>query len=178
MYNQAMDHKLYDKNPNTVRRSYMLGAGKYVFALVVAGLIGFSNTSFLVVAFGIFAPVVLLIYGMIIYLKSLDREGKTKVDIALKKSSFFNVEVGLSEAFDPDVRLSTGAMVGATLQPWRAWKVDVGASLYAPVVGGRKTYSRNYLHQQLALTRNLAVRVELNQFITTLEGLAALHLYF
>ena len=95
MYNQAMDHKLYDKNPNTVRRSYMLGAGKYVFALVVAGLIGFSNTSFLVVAFGIFAPVVLLIYGMIIYLKSLDREGKTKVDIALKKSSFFNVEVGL-----------------------------------------------------------------------------------
>ncbi len=68
-------------------------------------------------------------------------------------------------------------MVGATLQPLRPWKVEMGAALYAPITGGGKTYYRNYLHQHLALTRNLGVRVERNQFKTTLEGLTALHIY-
>jgi hypothetical protein len=92
--------------------------------------------------------------------------------------AFFNVEAGLSKAFEPDVRLSPGVMVGATLQPLRPWTVDLGAALYAPIVGGRQPYYRNYLRHHLAFTPNLGVRLELNQFKTTIEGLTALHIYF
>jgi hypothetical protein len=92
--------------------------------------------------------------------------------------AFFNVEAGLSKAFEPDARLSPGVMIGATLQPLRPWTVDLGATLYAPVVGGRQVYYRNHLRHHLAITPNLGVRVELNQFKTTIEGLTALHIYF
>jgi len=101
--------------------------------------------------------------------------GRSESDLAY---AFFNVEAGLSEAFAADVRLSPGAMVGVTLRPLRPWKVEMGAALYAPIVGGGTTYYRNYLHQHLALTRNLGVRVELNQFKTTIEGLTAIYIYF
>jgi hypothetical protein len=103
------------------------------------------------------------------------RLGRREFDLAY---AFFNVEVGLSEAFDPDLRLSPGAMVGATLQPLRRWSVDLGAAVYAPIVGGRKPYYRNHLRQHLALTPNLGIRVELNQFRTTFEALTALHIHF
>jgi hypothetical protein len=92
--------------------------------------------------------------------------------------AFFNLETGLSEAFDPDFRLSPGGMVGVVFQPLSVWTLDIGASLYYPVLGGDKLYYRNYLHQHVAFTRNLGVRFELNQFKTTIEGLAALHIYF
>jgi hypothetical protein len=92
--------------------------------------------------------------------------------------AFFNVEAGLSKAFEPDARLSPGVMVGATLKPLRSWTVDLGAALYAPIMGGRQPYYRNHLRHHLALTPNLGVRVELNQFKTTIEGLTALHIYF
>jgi hypothetical protein len=103
------------------------------------------------------------------------RLGGSDADLAY---AFFNVEAGLSGAFEADVRLSPGAMVGATLQPLPPWKVDMGTALYAPVVGAHTMYYRNHLHQHLALSRNLGVRVELNQFKTTIEGLTALHIYF
>ena len=92
--------------------------------------------------------------------------------------AFVNLEAGLSQDFDAYFRLSPGLMAGLMVHPLRRWKLDVGASVYYPLLGGDKLYYRNYLHQQISFTRHLGVRVEINQYKTTIEGLAALHIYF
>jgi hypothetical protein len=39
-------------------------------------------------------------------------------------------------------------------------------------------YYRHHLHQHIAFTRDLGLRLELNQFKATIEGLAALQIHF
>jgi len=106
----------------------------------------------------------------------------TAVHVSRDESSlayaFFNLEVGLARAFEPDVRLAPGIMLGALMQPLAPWKLHLSTALYYPVIGGRRWYYRHALHQHLALTRDLGLRLELNQFKTTIQGLAALQIYF
>ena len=92
--------------------------------------------------------------------------------------AFLNMEAGLARAFDPDFRLAPGVQVGSILQPFSLWKVHLSTSLYYPVVGGHSLYYRHSLHQHIALTRDLGLRLELNQFKTAIEGLAAVQIYF
>jgi hypothetical protein len=92
--------------------------------------------------------------------------------------AFFNVEAGAAQAFAPDFRLAPGITLASILQPFHQWKLHLSTALYYPVVGGRSFYYRNALHQHIAFTRNLGLRVELNQFKATIEGLAALQIYF
>jgi hypothetical protein len=90
----------------------------------------------------------------------------------------FNMEAGLAKNFDPDFRLSPGVMVGSIIQLFPPWRVHLSTSLYYPVVGGRSFYYRNFLRQHVVITRDLGLRLELNQFRATIEGLAALQIYF
>jgi hypothetical protein len=92
--------------------------------------------------------------------------------------ALFNMEVGLAGAFDPDFRLSPGIMVGSIIQPYQLWRVHLSTSLYYPVLGGRSFYYRNFLRQHIAISRDLGLRLELNQYKTAIEGLAALQIYF
>jgi hypothetical protein len=92
--------------------------------------------------------------------------------------ALFNMEAGLGRAFDPDFRLAPGVTVGSIIQPFEPWKVHLSTSFYYPVVGGRSVYYRHHLHQHIAFTRDLGLRLELNQFKATIEGLAALQIHF
>jgi Domain of unknown function (DUF4105) len=92
--------------------------------------------------------------------------------------ALLNMEAGVAKAFNPDFRLSPGVMVGSIIQPLQPWRVHLRTSLYYPVVGGRSFYYRNFLRQHVAFTRNLGLRLELNQFKASIEGLAALQIYF
>ncbi len=92
--------------------------------------------------------------------------------------AFVNLETGLSQAFDAYFRLSPGLMAGLMVHPLRRWKLHVGSSVYYPLLGGDTFYYRHFLHQQVSFTRHLGVRVEINHDKTTLEGLAALQIYF
>jgi hypothetical protein len=110
--------------------------------------------------------------------------GGTGRAVRLKRSvsslayAFFNLEAGLSEAFDASFRLAPGVMAGVMFQPFHFWKVHVSGSVYYPVLGGGPVYYRNLVHQHIAFTRQIGVRLEMNYFKTTLEGLVALHIYF
>lgn len=103
------------------------------------------------------------------------RLGRSDANLAY---AFANLETGLSHAFDAYFRLSPSLMVGLMVHPWHRWTLDIGASVYYPLLGDDSLYYRNYLHQQVNFTRHLGVRLEINQYKTTIEGLAALHIYF
>jgi Domain of unknown function (DUF4105) len=92
--------------------------------------------------------------------------------------AFFNIEAGAAKAFAPDFRLAPGIMLASIIQPFHTWKLHLSTALYYPVVGGRSFYYRNAVHQHIAFTRNLGLRIELNQFKATIEGLTALQIYF
>jgi len=92
--------------------------------------------------------------------------------------AFAEADASAGNAFDPGYRIGGGGTIGllTDLAPW--WKMQLSATYLSFPLGERSSDFRSLFEQQLTLTTNLALRLDLNRRDAQDEAMLTLQYYF
>jgi hypothetical protein len=88
------------------------------------------------------------------------------------------LDVNAGNAYEPAYRIGGGGTTGLLVDLASRWKANVTVTYLSYPVGDRSSDFRSSLEQNLTLTRNLALRLDLNRRYAQDEAMLTVHYYF
>jgi hypothetical protein len=92
--------------------------------------------------------------------------------------AFAGLDTNAGNAYEPAYRIGGGGRAGLLVDFTQRWKANVTVAYLSYPVGDRSSDFRSSLEQNLTLSRNLALRLDLNRRDAQDEAMLTVHYYF